>query len=151
MASWGKCDFRELKELNERIKKAASPQQMDQFYTDLLDDMVNGLQKAVIQRTPPGPTKLLKRSWFRTKAVCSGKVYRAKIYNNVEYAPWVENGHRQQPGRYVKAIGKRLVKPWVEGKFMLRDSLFDYQKQAPEHIKTKSKQFLREMMGDGST
>lgn len=151
MASWGSCDFRELKELNERIQRAASQQQMDEFYTDLLDDMVNELHKNVIRRTPPGPTGLLKRSWFRTKAVRSGKAYRARIYNNVEYAPWVENGHRQQPGRYVKAIGKRLVKSWVPGKFMLRNSVLEYQRKAPAHIKMKSEEFLRKMMGDGGT
>lgn len=147
MASWGKCEFRELKELNERIKQAASQPQVDKFYTEMLDDMVNELQKNVIHRTPPGPTGLLERSWFRTKSVRKDKNYEAEVYNNVEYAPWVENGHRQQPGRYVKAIGKRLVRSWVPGKFMLRNSVLEYQRKAPAHIKKKSEAFLREMMG----
>lgn len=38
------------------------------------------------------------------------------IGTSVFYAPYVEYGHHQQPGRYVPAIGKRLVASYVEGK-----------------------------------
>lgn len=146
MASWGSCDFHELRDLNERIKAAASEQEMDKFYTELLDEMMNDLLADVIERTPPGPSGHLHRNWFTTKAQRSGKHYRAEIYNNIEYAPFVENGHRQEVGRYVPAIGKRLVRGFVEGKHMLRDSLFDLQKAAPDFIKTKSEEFLSRMM-----
>ena len=109
MASWGSCDFHELRDLNERIKAAASEPEMDKFYTELLDKMMNDLLADVIELTPPGPSGHLHRNWFTTKARRSGKHYRAEIYNNIEYAPWVENGHRQEVGRYVPAIGKRLA------------------------------------------
>ena len=39
---------------------------------------------------------------------------------DVYYAPYVELGHHQKPGRYVPAIGKRLVRSWVPGKPFLR-------------------------------
>lgn len=45
------------------------------------------------------------------------------IGTNVEYAPYVELGHRQQPGRYVPAIGKRLVNDHVDGKPFLAPAL----------------------------
>ena len=38
------------------------------------------------------------------------------VGTNVEYAPYVELGHHQQPGRYVPAIGKRLKASYVAGK-----------------------------------
>jgi len=38
----------------------------------------------------------------------------------VSYAPPVELGHVQQVGRYVPAIGKRLVTPFVAGKPFIR-------------------------------
>ena len=38
MASWGSCDFHELRDLNERIKAAASEQEMDAFYTGTESD-----------------------------------------------------------------------------------------------------------------
>ena len=40
-----------------------------------------------------------------------------------EYAPHVEYGHRQEVGRYVPAIGKRLVKSWVPGQYFLRENV----------------------------
>ena len=41
------------------------------------------------------------------------------VENPVKYASYVEYGHRQEPGRYVPALGKRLKQSWVEGKYML--------------------------------
>lgn len=37
------------------------------------------------------------------------------IAPTVPYAVWVHQGHRQDVGRYVPAIGKRLVQPRVKG------------------------------------
>ena len=145
MASWGSCDFHELRDLNERIKAAASEPEMDAFYTGLLDEMMNGLLTDVKELTPVDRGHL-RRNWFITKAKRSGKHYRAEIYNNIEHAPYVENGHRQEVGRYVPVIGKRLVRGFVEGKHMLRDSLFDLQKAAPDFIRTKSEEFLSLML-----
>jgi hypothetical protein len=44
------------------------------------------------------------------------------VKNPVEYASYVELGHIQEIGRFVPAIGKRLVNGWVEGRFMLKKS-----------------------------
>ena len=64
---------------------------MDAFYTGLLDEMMNGLLTDVKELTPVDRGHL-RRNWFITKAKHSGKVYHADIYNNIEYAPYVENG-----------------------------------------------------------
>ena len=40
-----------------------------------------------------------------------------------EYAPYVELGHHQEPGRYVPAIGKRLVASYVSPKPFLRPAI----------------------------
>ena len=82
MASWGNCDFHELRDLNERIKAAASEPEMDAFYTGLLDEMMNGLLTDVKELTPVDRGHL-RRNWFITKAKRSGKVYHADIYNNI--------------------------------------------------------------------
>ena len=65
MASWGSCDFHELRDLNERIKAAASEPEMDAFYTGLLDEMMNGLVGDVKYRTPVDSGHL-RRNWFIT-------------------------------------------------------------------------------------
>lgn len=41
----------------------------------------------------------------------------------VEYAPYVEFGHHQQVGRYVPAIGKRLVREFVPAKPFLKPAI----------------------------
>ena len=48
------------------------------------------------------------------------------IGTNVYYAPFVELGHSQQPGRYVPAINARLVASHVAGKPFLRRALEDH-------------------------
>jgi len=48
------------------------------------------------------------------------------VGSNVEYAPYVELGHYQQPGRYVPAIGKRLVADYVPAKPFLRPAIENY-------------------------
>ena len=63
MASWGSCDFHELRDLNERIKAAASEQEMDKFYTELLDKMMNDLLADVIERTPAGGRTVCSGYW----------------------------------------------------------------------------------------
>ena len=60
-----------------------------------------------------------------------------------EYAPHVEYGHRQQVGRYVPSIGKRLVNAWVPGQHFLQknvevqDPIFDadLKKSIEEELK----------------
>lgn len=42
------------------------------------------------------------------------------IGTNVQYAPYVELGHSQEPGRYVPAIGKRLKADHVDARPFLR-------------------------------
>ena len=56
------------------------------------------------------------------------------VGTNVEYAPYVELGHRQQPGRYVPKIGKRLVRSWVHGKPFLRPALENHREEIEKII-----------------
>lgn len=49
-----------------------------------------------------------------------GKTVTLLVGTNVYYAPYVELGHHQQPGRFVPKIKKRLVRSWVPGKPFLR-------------------------------
>ena len=55
-----------------------------------------------------------------------GKDTVVNVGSNVEYAPYVELGHTQEPGRYVPAIGKRLVADHVDGKPYLVPAIQDH-------------------------
>ena len=56
------------------------------------------------------------------------------IGSAVEYAPYVELGHHQEPGRYVPAIGTRLVASFVAGKPYLRPAAENHSKEYSEII-----------------
>lgn len=61
------------------------------------------------------------------------------IGTDVKYAPYVELGHHQQPGRYVPAIGKRLVRSWVPAKPYLRPAIEGHRDQYQKIIETELK------------
>lgn len=58
------------------------------------------------------------------------------VGTNVEYAPYVELGHHQEPGRYVPAIGKRLKKEWVPPKAFLRPAAENHGPEYEQIIQT---------------
>ena len=62
--------------------------------------------------------------------------YNAVIIGTpVEYALAVHEGHRQEPGRYVPAIGKRLVADFVPGKPFLRNAAQNHMQEYANLIK----------------
>lgn len=71
------------------------------------------------------------------------------VENPVKYASYVEYGHRQEPGRYVPALGKRLKASWVEGKYMLTISEKELESQIPGLIERKMKKFIEERFNNG--
>ena len=73
-----------------------------------------------------------------------GTNYIIEIINPVEYASYVEFGHRQNVGKYVPAIGKRLKQGWVEGQFMLTISEDEIRQSAPSVLQKKLENYLRE-------
>lgn len=60
----------------------------------------------------------MRRSWDAEAVKKQGGTYSVKVFNSASYASYVNDGHRQRPGRFVPAIGKRLVRPWVPGQHM---------------------------------
>ena len=62
-----------------------------------------------------------------------GNVYVIEIINPVEYAPYVEFGHRTRDGE-----------GWVEGHFMLTISEQDIERDAPKILENKLKKKLGE-------
>lgn len=77
-----------------------------------------------------------------------GGTVELEIINPVEYAVYVENGHRQTPGRFVPAIGKRLKESWAPGKFMLRLSVQDIDAKKMDILEKRLQEFLEEAFND---
>lgn len=86
----------------------------------------------------------LKRNWKTLSVRKKGRRYSTEVYNPTKYASYVEFGHSQTPGRYVPAIGKRLVRGWAPGKFMLTISEKKLQRDAPGIIEKNVNAALEE-------
>jgi hypothetical protein len=195
MGRWGRCDYRELKKLDERLQQL-SKVDMDRLCRDAAKKIAQILWNKVKKRTPVGvkPTfdepktvkvqgddyttqttsktgekvfrkrkgkkyTMLTRSgailnrywagyrggslrdaWMILPVEKHGDVYEITVVNNLDYASYVEYGHRQTPGRYVPALGKTLTASWVPGKLMLTIS--------EQEVKTLVPSILNDMLYD---
>lgn len=74
-----------------------------------------------VRANTPVDTGDLRRSWELAGPDKKGLKFEMDLSNNLEYVEYVEYGHRQEPGRFVPAIGKRLKADFVPGFYMLRD------------------------------
>ena len=73
-------------------------------------------------------------------------VYQITVINPINYTSYVEYGHRQTPGRYVPAIGKRLKRGWVPGQYMLTISERQLSEIAPAILERKLNMLLKEAL-----
>lgn len=89
----------------------------------------------------------LRRSWQVGNIVRKGDGWEVEVFNTAEYASYVEYGHRQTPGRYVPALGKRLKASWVRGHFMMTITETELQAQSPALIERRMRAFFKEKMG----
>ena len=145
-------DYEELKKLKEQIMLFGDPMQMDQFLTSCAKELAARLLAKVIKRTPVGqyPAETgkkggtLRRGWTNGKSSNAtayakslnvnkvGNDYVIEIINPVEYASYVEFGHRT-----------RNHKGWVEGNFMLTISEEEINRSAPKILEKKLKEYLK--------
>lgn len=163
---WGKVDYRELQKLRDNLEKFQRVD-MDKFCSDMSKEIAARLLRRVKQRTPVGQYEVityttkdgrtftfndgkqggtLRNNWKIENVVTKhGNVYEIEVFNPMEYASYVEYGHRQQVGRFVPQIGKRLKSGWVEGQFMLKISEEEVQTLAPKLLEKRLNEKLREV------
>lgn len=147
-----RLDYDELKKLKERIIQFGDPTQMDQFMTSCAKELAARLLAKVIKRTPVGQYPkgsgktggTLRRGWTsgnssNAKSYANslqvnkvGNDYVIEIINPVEYASYVEFGHRT-----------RNHKGWVEGHFMLTISEDEIRNSAPKILEKKLNDYLK--------
>lgn len=163
---WGKVDFRQLEKLQERINRMYEFDR-EKFCRDCAHELAMRLYRKVVERTDVGDyeeisyTKKdgsiltynaekqggeLRKSWTIKSVEKQGDVYICEVINPKEYASYYEYGHRQEPGRFVPQIGKKLKNAWVEGKFILTISEKEIQSMAPGYLEMKLKKKLEDMV-----
>ena len=86
----------------------------------------------------------LRRGWQVSNVQKIGDEYAITVFNQLEYASYVEYGHRQTPGRYVPALGRKLLVSWVPGKFMLTISERELQASSMTILEQRLTRLLEE-------
>lgn len=149
-----KVDVSQIKDFQNKIR-ALNGTQRDMFFRDCCMEGANRLV-ALVKPLTPVQHGTLRAGWDNAlgslgaasvmKSQGYGQTYSITVENTVPYASYVEYGHRQTPGRYVPAIGKRLKASWVEGKHMLEISEGVLQNTLPAVLGTKLDAFLRTVL-----
>ncbi|MCK1998921.1 HK97 gp10 family phage protein [Psychrobacillus psychrodurans] len=150
MARWGSTDFRQLKRLQKKMEKLQSGD-FDKFCEEAAKELSARLLGKVIRRTPVDDG-VLRRGWTvqtesqaqaggnpkNVKAYAEslivtkvGNTYEIEVINPVNYASYVEFGHRT-----ANHAG------WVNGRFMLTISEQELDAQAPKILEKKLMKFL---------
>lgn len=151
----GKADFKELKALQKRIEQLSTVD-FNRFYTEAAKDIASRLLTKVKKRTPVIYGKL-RDAWAVLPIERQGDQYIITVINGLQYASYVEYGHRQQPGRFIPGHweGERFIynpddeggmvlkKAWVEGRFMLTISVQELERMAPALLEKRLLKFLK--------
>ena len=152
MARSGTINFRDFERIQNNLEKL-NQEQVDLFIDACAKELAARLLAKVIKRTPVGdyPNSsgkkggTLRRGWTGGKTQSAvayadsltihhfGNAYVIEIVNPVEYASYVEFGHRTSNH-----------KGWVNGRFMLTISEQEIQNAAPAIIEKK----LMKQMGE---
>lgn len=154
MAKWGRADYKQLKQLQENLNKVSDQLDMTVFCMDCCHELAARLLALVIPATPVGKYPkssgkkggTLRRGWGAEKAsaarsyaeslsvVKSGLTYTIEITNPVEYASYVEFGHRTRGGN-----------GWVEGRYMLTISEEKLERMSPMILEKLLRKKMKEV------
>lgn len=154
MGSFGGFSATQLKKLQKNMNKLQD-QDLDAFFEACAKELAARLLAKVIKRTPVGDYPkssgkkggTLRRGWTAGKREAAkgyaesltvnhfGNTYVIEIVNPVEYASYVEYGHRTANHN-----------GWVQGRFMLTISEQEIQQIAPQVLERKLKKFLGECL-----
>ncbi len=96
------------------------------------------------------PTAEQSAAYIKKQGVTkSGHTYSLTLLNPVKYAPYVEYGHRQQKGRYVPALQKRLVVGFAPGKFFLKRTIIKLRPAIPAILNKRMAAEIKKRFDNG--
>lgn len=144
MAKLGKLQAGDLKSFQKKLNKIQADS-VNAFVESCIKELAARLLRKVIQRTPVGqyPKETgkrggtLRRGWTAANyandipITKNGNMLMVEIINPVEYAAYVEYGHRTANHQ-----------GWVPGRFMLTISEDEIMQSTPAILEKKIKKFL---------
>ncbi len=155
MGKMGEFECKGLKDFQKQLEKLQPP---DEFVEACAKELAARLLRLVVKRTPVGDYSgdsytcasgvqhkghkvsgksggTLRRGWTVGGIWKEGGVYKVDIINPVEYAIYVEYGHRTSNHQ-----------GWVPGHFMMTISEQELEQIAPRVLEQKIKKYLGEIM-----
>ena len=145
MPQMGSADINRLRALQAKMNKLVE-QDYDKFCEDMAIELAARMLAKVVKRTPVGQYPAgsgktggtLRRGWNVNKnnlsATKTGNAYEITLINPVEYASYVEFGHRTRGGA-----------GFVTGQFFTTISEKEIEREAPAIIERKLKALLGEV------
>lgn len=145
MSAFGDFDNSQFEEFAKHVNAQVSGGQLKNEVKKNVKNVGEAYKKNAESRTPK-KTGDLSRNWMLKGPFFSGSDITVELQNSKNYASFVENGHRQTPGRYVPTIGKRLKASWVPGQHFLQKATSETEKQIPQLITPVMDDILRRLM-----
>lgn len=117
----------DLSGFDELLKKTQELQDnISSLNQTITDNLAQHYLAEAIANTPVGETKTSPDGKYRSVSEHMRRSWEAerindttvKVQNTASYASYVNDGHRQQPGRFIPVLGKRLTKSFVKGLHM---------------------------------
>ncbi len=125
-------DFSEFEQLEKNLQKIQAD--YPRFVEDCIRELAGRLLAKTVARTPVD-TGMLRRSWQLGPVEHTGGMYSIELYNPIEYAPYIEFGHRAGSGS-----------GWVEGRFMLTISERELERELPGFMEEKLRRFMEDRL-----
>jgi len=91
----------------EQLQRKLDVETVTKPISETIRNIVIWIQNHIMKSTPVITGRL------RASITHEINEFEGRVATDVQYAPFVEYGHSQQVGRFVYAIGARLVAPWV--------------------------------------
>lgn len=127
-------DDREIRRYKQNLERLLRGD-LEQFCKDTVNEMSARLLRLVKQKTPV-ETGSLRREWNIEVVQRQGEMYYTVVFNSLEYASYIEYGHRTKNHR-----------GWVQGYFMMTLSEQELQTMSQAIITRKLEQFVRRSLG----
>lgn len=123
-------DYSEIEAFGKRLDRAQEI--MDELFREAIKEIALDFLVIAKGRTPE-KTGLLKDRWRIGEIQKQGDSYTIEVFDNTEYASFVENGHRTRKGKGKKSS---LInsKAWVEGRFMMKLTEDDIAIRMPGYL-----------------
>lgn len=139
MSSFGKFDTKGFDDFVAQFESKVKGELIAYEVEDAMSTLATKAVESAKKKTPVD-TGTLRRNWSVSGIKHAGNAFQVDIFNNVEYAPFIENGHRIVRGG--KTVG------YQPGVFLLKDTMDTINVLATRTIQPRFDKALRDIMGD---